>query len=113
MDINSILKALKKCDDEGQDRSLVSPSLYKKLSIGTLGYSAQEVARDLLYQYTNYNESITLSCVPIYYLDANKRITVNDKKSNIYGDYIIQTITLPISPASTMNLTASRALSKF
>ena len=38
-----------------------------------------EVARDLLYQYTNYNEQISLSVLPIYYLEPNIRITVEDE----------------------------------
>ena len=82
------------------------------MSIGTKGYSAQEVARDLLYQYTDYNSAISFQCLPIYYLEPNTRITVHDRKSNIYGDYIIKSITRPLDGQGTMSITATRALER-
>ena len=48
----------------------------------------------------------------IYYLDVNSRITVQDRKSGIYGDYIIKSISLPLSAGSTMTISASRALER-
>ena len=106
------LEIMSKCDEQGQPHSVVDTDLYKKLAIGTTGYSAQETVRNFLYQYTTYNESISLSCIPVYYLDVNKRITVKDKKSGINGDYVIKSMTMPLSPASTMSITASRALNR-
>ncbi len=101
-----------RCEREGQPFSNIDSYLYDKLAIGTWGYTAQEVARSLLYQYTNYNESISLQVVPIYYLDVNSRITVQDRKSGIYGDYIIHSISIPLGAESTMSITASRALER-
>ena len=112
MDDNYEMEVMAKCDEQGQPHSVVDASLYKKLAIGTIGYSAQETVRNFLYQYTAYNESISFSCIPIYYLDVNKRITVKDKKSGINGDYVIKTMTMPLSPASTMSIMASRALNR-
>ena len=102
----------KRCDEAGQPRSVVEGNLYNLLAEQTIGYSAQEVARNLLYQYTTYNEVISLQCIPIYYLDVNTRITVEDKQSGIFGDYIINSINIPLSPTSTMNISASRALNR-
>ena len=101
-----------RCEREGQPFSNIDSYLYDKLAIGTWGYTAQEVARSLLYQYTNYNESISLQVVPIYYLDVNSRITVQDRKSGIYGDYIIHSISIPLGAEGTMSITASRALER-
>lgn len=112
MDNNYKLEIMNKCDEAGQPHSVIDTNLYQNLSIGTIGYSAQETMRDLLYQYTNYNESITLTSIPIYYLDVNKRITVRDKVAGISGDYVIKTITLPLSASGTMTITASRALNR-
>ena len=112
MDDNYELEVMAKCDEAGQPHSVVDGDLYQKLAIGTVGYSAQETVRNFLYQYTSYNENITLSSIPIYYLDVNQRISVKDRKSNIHGDYVIKSITLPLSPSSTMNITASRALDR-
>lgn len=102
-----------RCREEGQDFSNVAPDIYKYIAIGTTGYAAQETAREMLYQYTNYSESITIQSIPIYYLEPNTRITVNDKASNIYGDYIINSISLPLDASKgTMNIQAKRALER-
>ena len=112
MDEASREKIINRCEAEGQPYSNVSSNIYSNIAIGTLGYTAQEVSRDLLYQYTNYNESITLQTIPIYYLDVNSRITVQDNSTGIYGDYIINSITIPLSAESTMSITATRALDR-
>ena len=111
-DPDYLLKMKRKCEKEGQQYNLVNSVVYSRLGVGTLGYSAQDTARELLYQYTDYNSAITFSCVPIYYLEPNTRITVYDRKSNIFGDYIIQSISLPIDPQGTMSITATRALER-
>ena len=105
-------KLIERCEDEGQPYANVSSVVYKNVALGTVGYSAQEVARDLLYQYTNFLSAININCAPIYYLDTNTRITVQDKQSNIYGDYIIKSINLPLDAKNTMSFTATRALER-
>lgn len=101
-----------KCGAEGQAFSLVSHSVYNSLAIGTVGYTAQETARELLYQNTDYNASISITSIPIYYLDVNSRITVNDKASGISGDYIINSINLPLDAKSTMTISASQVIDR-
>lgn len=112
MDEKSRDKIINRCEAEGQPYSNVDSNIYSKLAIGTSGYSAQEVARDLLYQYTNYNETITLQTIPIYYLDVNSRITVQDRSTGVYGDYIINSISIPMNAENTMSISASRALKR-
>ena len=69
---------------KGQDYIQVTGAIYNLLATGGTQNSAFERVKELIYQYTSYNESITLQCLPIYYLNVNQRITVNDSKSNIY-----------------------------
>lgn len=101
-----------KCEGTGQPYANVTDNIYKSLALGTLGYSAQEVARDLMYQYTDYTASISITSIPIYYLDANTRISVYDRAAGIYGDYIIKSINLPLDAKSTMSISASKALER-
>ena len=101
-----------KCASMGQPTNLVDATLYSKLAEGIVGYTAEETARSFLYQYTNYNETISIQAMPVYYLDVNQRITVRDKQSGINGDYIINSITLPLSPQGSMNINASKALNR-
>lgn len=112
MDAYERIKLQQKCYLSGQSYANVDHSVYAQIAEGTNGYTAQEVARELLYQYTNYNEVISIQVVPIYYLDVNTRITVRDKRSGIYGDYIINSISLPLNAGSPMTINASKALER-
>jgi hypothetical protein len=105
-------KIKNQCLLEGQTFSNVSKNIYNQIAENTIGYSAQETARELLYQYTNLNENISLQSVPIYYLDVNSRITVRDKGSNIYGDYVINSISIPLAVNGQMNINATKALER-
>lgn len=98
-----------KCVEKGCSFSNVDENIYSKIAFNTTGYAAHTTARELLYQYTDYNSAITLQSIPIYYLEANRRITVQDRVSDIYGDYIIKTISLPLDAKSTMSITAVKA----
>ena len=97
----------------GQQFSRVDEEIYNALSAGGNANSAYDYVRSLLYQYTSYNESINIQCIPIYYLDVNTRIGVQDAESNIYGDYIINRISLPLDLSGTMTISATRALERF
>ena len=105
-------KIIERCKEEGQAYSNINSTIYDNLIIGAAGDSLANGARNLLYQHTNFNESITIQAMPIYYLEPNSRITVNDKASNIYGDYIIDSISLPLDGMGTMTITAKRALER-
>lgn len=101
------------CEKQGDSYYQVPSSIYNALAGGGYQNSAFNAIRDILYQYTNYNESITLTTLPIYYLEPNTRITVEDEKSSIHGDYMIKTISRPFDCNGTMQITATKALERF
>jgi len=96
----------------GQQWTQIDPQYSSLFATGGKLNSCYEKIKDLLYQYTNMNNPISISCLPIYYLEPNTRITVEDKPSGIYGDYIIQSISLPLDVSSTMSINAYKALQK-
>lgn len=98
--------------DMKQAYTQVDSNIYMLLLEGGWQNSAFQRVRELIYQYTNMNNSITINAIPIYYLEPNTRITVNDAASGIYGDYIIQTISIPLDISGMMSLTANKALQK-
>ena len=102
--------------NEAIDRNLrycqVDSTLYSQLTVGGTHNSAYEVVKYLLYQYTSYNENITIQAIPMFHLEPNIRIGVNDLESNIYGDYMISSISIPLTAAGTMSISATRALEK-
>lgn len=102
----------KECIRKGQDYVQVSEDIYSLLAIGGSSNSAYSMICDLLYQYTNMSNTISITAIPIFYLEPNTRITVRDEVTGIYGDYMISNITLPLGLSETMSINAYRALQK-
>ena len=105
-------KIQEECRIQKQEYAQVRSEIYTMLLNGGMLKSAYNEIKKELYQYTNYNEQISLTTLPIYYLEPNVRITVRDSQSSIYGDYIIKSISLPLDINGTMSITATRALER-
>lgn len=108
----NIAELRQECENKGQDYIQLSQNLFNMITGGGKFNSAYNVVRQMLHQYTSYNESITVSAIPIFYLEPNMRITVRDAVSGIYGDYMINNITLPLDITGTMSLSCTRALER-
>lgn len=100
------------CETTGQQYIQVSSQIYDLITLGGTHNSAYNAIKDLLYQYTQYNESITIQCLPLFYIEPNTIINVTDTKSGIYGDYVINSISIPLNIGATMNINATRARQK-
>ena len=100
------------CELRGYNFYQVPDSIYDLLSIGGSRNSAYQVIRQLLHEYTSYNETVSLQTLPIYHLQPNTRIEINDDKSNIYGDYIINSLSFSFDENSLLTINASRVLEK-
>lgn len=73
------------------------------------GKSAKEVLDNMVYNYTYYQETITLTSLPIYYFEPNVRIAVSDDKTGIRGEYFVKSFSYSFSHDGTMNITATKA----
>ena len=100
------------CENLGQEYIQVDSTLYDLLVIGGVQNSCYQRVCEMLYQYTNMNNTITIQSLPIYYLEPNIRVNVQDPASGIFGDFMIQSISLPLTIDGTMSITASKALQK-
>lgn len=104
------LSTIQELNKKGQKFIVVeNRQAYKYAAVGKDAFS---VIRDMLFQYTTYNESVTITSLPIYTLEPNVRISIEDERSNIYGEYIIKSMSLPLAPEGTMSLTALRAVNR-
>ncbi len=88
----------------------VDDDIYNQIYTGGSQNSAFEQARQLICQNTSYANTISISCIPIYYLDPNTTIYVEDEESGIKGYYVINTISLPLTYNGNMNISASKAI---
>lgn len=100
------------CQAQTQEYVQVRSELYSLLANGGSMRSAYEQIRKELYQYTNYNQQVSLTTLPIYYLEPNVRITIRDVQSGIYGDYMIKSISLPLDVNGTMSISCTKALER-
>ena len=96
----------------GEIVTQVGSDIYDNLVIGGSFNSAFVAIRDLLYQYTNYNETISISMVPIFHLEPNTRVNIIDDQTGTDGDFVITNITIPLDVNGTASISAIRAMEK-
>ena len=95
----------------GQNFAYISQELWDatdKLQIGGIYNSCYNRITELLYQYTNMNETISITVFPLYYLEPNTILNIRDDATGVYGDYLIQSISLPLDYSSMMTINAYR-----
>lgn len=92
--------------------SQIPEVIYDNLKIGGVHYSAYEEIRQTLHDFTNYNESITLQTIPLYFLQPNTRISVYNPNSNINGDYLINSLSFSLDNEGLLTINASKAVER-
>ena len=112
MSDKNYLEKAKECEKKGQHYSNVSKEIFNTFSLGSEIYTGYSKVRELLYEYTNLNESISISCLPIYYLEPNTRITVENNHIGIFGDYVIQEFTIPLDQQGSMTISCNKAIER-
>ena len=95
--------------NDTKKRYIQVPQIEQMFSISAQGASAQARLQELIYQHGYCSESITINCIPIYYLQPNTKINIFDEETNISGDYIINKMTIPLTYNGTMSITATKA----
>ncbi len=100
------------CIDRGQKACLIDTSIYNNMVTGGTANSAYNMIKDLLYQYTSYNETVAISIIPMYHLQPGIRVTIQDTKTGIYGDYMVNSISCNLEVSGTMSLSCTRCLEK-
>ena len=107
------------CDESKLGREIQDKSGYTLLFLPkgfaqyfTISYrnmSVKDKIDSLLYQFGYCVENISITAIPIYHLEPNTRIFVQDKNTSINGEYIVSKITLPLTYNGTMSITANKA----
>lgn len=77
-------------------------------SRSTQGVSAIQRANDLIYEHTQLGETLSLTSIPIYYLEPNTRIYIQDE-----GDCVIDSISYQLSHSGLMNLGCTKIIKPF
>lgn len=100
------------CQNRNQPYVQVRDQVYSMLWEGGSLKPAYDEIKKELYQYTTFNEQVSLTTIPIYYLEPNTRITIRDSVTGIYGDFIIKSISMPLDINGTMSISCTKALER-
>ena len=93
--------------------SQVSSEIYNNLLTGGYRNGAFDQIKYELYLHTRYQKSISLTSIPVFYLEPNNRITINDTTTNTYGDFVIQSINITLGPGANMSITCNETAERF
>lgn len=66
---------------------------------------AQQRAEYELWLHTNMNNNVTLTCVPVYWMDVNILCSYTSNEAQETNEYLIKTINLGLSATENMNIT--------
>lgn len=70
--------------------------------------SVKDVIDENLYTYGYCAEEVSIQLTPVYYLEPNQVIYLNDKESGLNGNYLINKISIPLGHSGNMTITASK-----
>ena len=88
------------------------PKKLDLFSISTRGQSAMDKLDSLLYQHTYCTENASITTLPIYHLQPNTRIHIEDSVLGVCGDYIATKFSIQLAHGGTMAITATKANDK-
>lgn len=69
---------------------------------------AQQRAERELFLHSNMNDSITLTCVPVYWLDVNIVVSYTSLRTQETNLYMIKSINMGLAPSDSMTVTMVR-----
>ena len=61
-----------------------------------------------LWLYSNFNESISGNCIPVYKLEINKIIALSVNDIGIDGNYVLNSLSIPLDVGGSMGFSASK-----
>ena len=102
----------KDAQKRGQRFCQISSAIYDKLEIGGVYNSAYEEIRQTLHEFTNYNNTVTIQTIPLYFLEPNTRIRINNPASDIRGDYLINSLSFALDNEGLLTINASQAIER-
>lgn len=105
-------KLREQCEQRNQAWYQVSEDIYDNLIGGGTLYSCYEQIKQTLQEYVGYNQNISIQTLPVYFLQPNTCIEVQDEVNNISGNYMINTMSFSLDSSGTLAINATRMLQK-
>lgn len=100
-------------ESKGERWSLTPKEIYSALATGGYKNGAFDRIKYELYLHTGYQRTLSITAVPAFYLEPSIRVSVKDKTTNTYGDYIVKSVTYTLGTGSTMTVNATELVERF
>ncbi len=100
-------------ENMGQAYIQVDSAIFKTIGTGGISNDAYTEVKNLLYEYTQYNESVSVTMMPVYTMEPNILISLEDQMSDISGNFLIKNVTMPLTVGTNMTISGTRAVEKF
>ena len=92
------------CINNSQPYTQVHQEVYSNLDTGGYLNSAYDMIKYELFCHTRYQKTVSLTSLPVFYLEPNSRVELNDKITNTFGDFMVQSLTLTLGPGANMSI---------
>ena len=90
----------------------VTDAFHKNFATGGFKHSAYEQIRYDLQQHTSYQNTLSITAIPCFYLEPNTRVKLNDHSTNTFGDYVVKSISIPLGLGGNMSVSLSKAMQR-
>ena len=97
----------------GEKYSQVQSDIYAALATGGYKNGAFDKIKYELYLHTGYQRTLSITAIPAFYLEPSIRVSVRDKTTNTYGDYVIKSITYSLGTSPSMSVNATELVERF
>ena len=91
------------CIDSGQPYAQTRGDIYAAFATGGYHNSAYDKITLELYNHTTYQRTLSFTALPVFYLEPNSRVTMNDNTTRTYGDFMVQNLSIPLAIGSLMS----------
>lgn len=94
----------------GQTYSLLSANTRPLFSPRNSYGTCYDDIRSMLYSNLVYNSSVSITALPLFYLDVNRILRLNLPEQGVTGDYVINNISFSFGSNTTMTLSLQEAM---
>lgn len=101
------------CEDNGMPYTQVRGEVFYNLATGGYKNGAFDQVKYELYLHTTYQNAVSITGLPVFYLEPNSRVELNDTSTNTYGDYNLNTISIPLGPGNAMTVSCNQSIERF
>ena len=101
------------CEDNGMPYTQVRGEVFYNLATGGYKNSAFDQVKYELYLHTTYQNSVSITALPVFYLEPNSRVELNDTSTNTYGDYNLNALSIPLGPGNAMTVSCNQSIERF